>query len=383
MPPRHGTRYEEVGGRLAAIVDRTGHVWATLAWDAAGRLAHLAVPGAIVLGAIERDALLGPSHAVIGAAADAPGTAPAGARAAERPRLTAVSAIDWARPTEIPAIAAPGQLPAGAGGALLNAIAVLARRGGVTALRYAGPYPTAALWRALARSFTPSAQATEAAFSADLIGRIARVARDPIPIDFAPAPCEHVAVAGGHVELRAGLERAVVGGVAYAWEASPARLVRCADRARAPGAALAAEVWIGDAPYARVATFTESGELVDGPIAIPSCASPTVGAAFPAALVAALGPLVAQVVPEPLAAAVPAWLAARPIRWADLGARPAAAAAGELHVHAALWERVAPLGLPRLALALAEALAPVVTAELARAAHDALRSALRGGPPRA
>ena len=50
-----------------------------------------------------------------------------------------------------------------------------------------------------------------------------------------------------------------------------------------------------------------------------------------------------------------------PIRWADLGARAATFSDGGLAVHAALWERIAPLGLPRLALAIAEALIPVVT----------------------
>jgi hypothetical protein len=37
-------------------------------------------------------------------------------------------------------------------------------------------------------------------------------------------------------------------------------------------------------------------------------------------------------------------------------------------VHAALWDRIAPLGLGRLALALAEALAPVIAAEVTRRA---------------
>jgi hypothetical protein len=36
-------------------------------------------------------------------------------------------------------------------------------------------------------------------------------------------------------------------------------------------------------------------------------------------------------------------------------------------VHAALWERIGPLGLGRLALALAEALAPVATAAIVAA----------------
>ncbi|HZJ64611.1 MAG TPA: hypothetical protein VFD36_13930 [Kofleriaceae bacterium] len=37
-------------------------------------------------------------------------------------------------------------------------------------------------------------------------------------------------------------------------------------------------------------------------------------------------------------------------------------------MHAALWDRIAPRGLGRLALALAEALAPVVAASVVRRA---------------
>jgi hypothetical protein len=45
---------------------------------------------------------------------------------------------------------------------------------------------------------------------------------------------------------------------------------------------------------------------------------------------------------------------------ADLGARAAAERSGGFAVHAALWDRIGPLGLARLALALAEALAAAV-----------------------
>ena len=76
-------------------------------------------------------------------------------------------------------IAAPGKLPPGAGAALLNVIALLAER----PLRYAGPYPTPALYRALRRSFRTTA--TEGSFCADVMARAARVAMDEIAIDFA------------------------------------------------------------------------------------------------------------------------------------------------------------------------------------------------------
>ncbi|MBA3391442.1 MAG: hypothetical protein H0T89_02305, partial [Deltaproteobacteria bacterium] len=71
-----------------------------------------------------------------------------------------------------------------------------------------------------------------------------------------------------------------------------------------------------------------------------------------------------------------------PVRWADLGARAARAEPDGLVVHAALWQTVGPLGLGRLALALAEALAPVVTtalvAEIEREVDQMTRSSGSG-----
>lgn len=341
MQARYGTRYELSEGRLVRIVDRTGQPWAELAWTG-DALARLVVPGATLHGATHDDPLLGRAHGIESGALS-----------------TAASALDWAHPTEIPTVAAPGRLAPGAGGAILNALAVLAARAHVPALHYAGPYPTPALWRTLARSFATSA--TEEAFTAELVVRAARLARDPIAIAFAPAPHERIAIPGGFVELRARLERVVLDGVTYEPEGSPARLVDLGD------AGFAAELWFGDAPWARVARLDATGALVDGPHPLPACTSEVVGKPFPLALVGALAELVAEVVPPPLAGAASDWLAARSLHWADLGARAARSSGDAIAVHAALWERVAPLGLARLALAIVEAVAPVVTAALVRA----------------
>jgi hypothetical protein len=340
----HGTRYDLVSGRLARVTDRTGACHAQLTWsDAADRLVRLVVDGAVVDGAIRHHPLLGAAHAI---------------------GDTAMTALDWARPAEIPAIAAPGCLPLGAGAAILNAIAWLARDAGVAALRYAGPYPTAALWRSLGRSFRCGAD--EAAFTAGALDRAVRVARDPIPIDFVPAPHERIAIPGGFVELRDRLERAVIDGIGYEPGGSPARLA--ALDAGDAAAGYRAEIWFGDACYARVATLADDGRVADGPHPIPACASPVIGRAFPAPLRDALAELVADAVAAPLAADARALCAAAGIAWADLGARAAAERPGGFAVHAALWDRIAPLGLARLALALAEALAPVVAAAVARRA---------------
>jgi len=348
----HGTRYDLVSGRLVRITDRTGTRHAQLTWNAAAdRLVSLVVHGAVVDGAIRHHLMLGEAQTV---------------------GDTVMTALDWARPAEIPAIAAPGCLPLGAGAAILNAIAWLARDAGVAALRYAGPYPTAALWRSLGRSFR--CDADEAAFTAGALDRAVRVARDPIPIDFVPAPHERIAIPGGFVELRDRLERAMIDGIGYEPGGSPARLVDV-ERGELGGGdpdgaagGHRAEIWFGDACYARVATLAADGRVADGPHPIPACASPVIGREFPAPLRDALAELVADAVPAPLADDARALCAAAGIAWADLGARAAAERPGGFAVHAALWDRIAPLGLARLALALAEALAPVVAAAVARRA---------------
>lgn len=259
--------------------------------------------------------------------------------------MTAMTAIDWDRPTRIPAIAEPGRLPPHAGGALLNELATRARAAGVRTLRYAGPYPTPGLYRALRRSFRTSAD--EATFTDDLLARAARLSRDEVPVDFEPAPHTRVPNAHGHAELRDGLERVVIDGIAYEPDGSPARLD-----------GLHAEVWFGDAPWARVASFEKTGALTSGPHAIPPPATDVVGKPFPPALLGALTGLVRDLIPLALPVTLPA------VTWADLGARAARRAGTGYEVHAALWERLAPHGMARLALSLAEALAPIVTIDL-------------------
>lgn len=351
----HGTRYDYWNGRLARVTDRSGACHAELTWDSTtDRLVRLVVAGVTVDGALSHHPLLGPAHTV---------------------GDTAMTALDWARPTEIPAIAEPARLPPGAGGAILNTIAVLARDARVAALRYAGPYPTAALWHSLARSFHTSAP--ESSFTAGALDRALRVARDPIPIDFAPAPHDRLAVPSGFVELRARPERAVLAGIAYSPGGSPARLVDAAEAHDGPGGPVAGhhcEIWFGDTCYARVATLAADGSLVAGPHPIPSCTSPVLGRGFPAPLREALADLIADAVAPPLAEDARALCASAPLHWADLGGRAAREQPDGFAVHAALWDRIAPLGLARLALALTEALAPVVAAAVVRAAAGGARS---------
>ncbi|MEO8840590.1 MAG: hypothetical protein ABI591_21770 [Kofleriaceae bacterium] len=257
--------------------------------------------------------------------------------------LTAMSAVDLDRPGEIPIIAEPGKLPPGAGALLLNRIAERATH----PLRYAGPYPTPALYRALERSFRASAD--EATFCDDVLGRALRLARDPVAVEFAPAPHIRVEFSRGFTELRDGVERAVVDGVTYTTDGQ-ARLVE-----------LRAELWFGATRYAHVATFSAAGALVDGPHAIPPSTSDVIGREFPPPLRAAIAELIADAVPAPLRVAAREVVTQRTIVWSDLGARGARRTASGFAVHAAIWDHVSPLGLAHVALALTDVLAPVVT----------------------
>jgi hypothetical protein len=278
--------------------------------------------------------------------------------------VTVMTRIDWQRPRQIPAIEAPGRLPPGLGARIMNLLAERARDAGLPALRYAGPYPTSALYHSLLRSFRTTA--TEAEFTADALARAVRGARDELPFDFVPAPHIRRAIDAGHVEIRDGVERAVLHGVAYARDHSIARLVEVdsvADHVsgHVDDHQLRAEVWFGDSPWARVATLSGDGSPIDGPHAVPRCESSVIGKAFPPALREAIAELVAEAVPAPLALDARALVSTTAIVWADLGARAARRTSDGFEVHAALWERLSPAGLARVALALAEALAPVVT----------------------
>ncbi|HSD89901.1 MAG TPA: hypothetical protein VLB44_20360 [Kofleriaceae bacterium] len=274
--------------------------------------------------------------------------------------LTHMSAIDWDRPTQIPTVAAPAALPPGTGSQLINLIAELAVRAGVPTLRYAGPYPTAAIFKTLLYSFRTTAD--EDTFTKHALDRATRVARDEIPIDFIPAPHRRVEHAHGASMVRDGLERTRIGGTQYERDGSPGRLVAEPD-----GGGWAAEIWFGDSSWARVALLDAEGHLVDGPHPIPPATSSVLGQTFSQQLAAALGELVVDFVPVPMAKAAHQLLTSHPIVWADLGARPARYTDGRFEVHVALWERIAPLGMSRLALALVEALAPVITSTLAEA----------------
>lgn len=318
--------------------DRDGGAQAELRW-AGDRLGALAVTGygpraLQVDGAIGEHPVLGATHALT----------------VDGVEVARMAAIDWRRPTAIPAIDRPGALPPGTGTMLLDTIARLARDAGVPALRYAGPYPTAALWAALGASFR--ADGDEATFTADAAARWCGGPLPPIAIDFAPAPHERVRIAAdAFVGLRAGVERVVLGGATFERGGGVRRLRDDAD-------GVAAELWFGDRPWARLATLGLDGALRHRAPPPPVVGAPA-GEVLPPALVAALIDLIADALPPPLTAAA---LADVPIGWGDAGLAAARDRGDQVIVHVGLWRHLAPLGLARVALALAEALTPIAAA---------------------
>jgi hypothetical protein len=262
--------------------------------------------------------------------------------------LTAMSAIDFDRPAEIPIIAAPGALPPGTGGPLLNFIAERARDAKIAALRYAGPYPTPSLYDALLRSFVASEDQCE--FTIDLLRRMSLLSRDPVPVDFTPAPHRRVPFARGFTEVRNGVERAVIDGLSYDDVVEVNRTLTAGR----------AELKFGASPRTHIATFAPDGTIVDGPHSIPITVHDMIGREFPEGLRVELGPLVADLVVLPLESIAASMIAARTLVWADLGARSCVQTETGFALHVRVWADNIPLGLGQALCAMCGALHPVV-----------------------
>lgn len=277
-------------------------------------------------------------------------------RAGEAASIVArVAATQWRRPARIPSIDAPGKLPAGAGTALLNVLALAGKT-----LRYEGPYATAALWSSLAECFRTSG--TEDAFLDGAEARAMAGESREIAIDFEPAPFERVQIAPrAVVHLRDGVERLYLGGVSWT-RTGARRLVDDGDR-------VSAVLWIGGAAHAEVASLSRDGRLLAGPRPLPPVFSSVIGKVFPPPLIAALRELLCEGEPPLLVAAIREVLADVPIVWGDPGADAARPLAGAIVVHAALWERLG--GAP---IALASALAETLAAPIKHLAQARLET---------
>ena len=355
----HGTQLVREDGRLVAVIDRGGVTHARMAWRGA-RLARLIVgePGrwTIVGGEEMAHPLFVQAHPVWVTSGEEPGDVSAVAPA------TWMGPVDWAAPERVPPTLAPGRLRAGAGTMILNVIALLADAAGIQRLAYAGPYPTSVLWRSLAHSFRVVGGATEDDFTTDALGRSVRGAMEPVPVGFAPAPFERVRIDDRvTVQLRGGLERATIDGVGFDRADRTRRLVAIADGPRR----WAAELWLGERAWGRVAELDDDGHLLAGPAALPAVGgglAAMLGQPLPPAMCAALAEVVAELVAPPLAEAARRELAAARVVWGDPGATEVADRADVLIVHAGLWAHLAPHGLPAVARGLALALAAPIAA---------------------
>jgi hypothetical protein len=191
-------------------VDRHGAVAAVYARGPAGELRAAWVPdheGAAV-GLLPGGAahpLWGPADRIV----RAPGPG-AGAP------LTVAGAVAWDAVDHVPPIAEPAALPPGAGTALLNVLAGLARDQGRASLRYRGPYPTEQLFWSLLESFRAPGPDALARFIAEAEATFAAGAPREAALDWVPAPHERVRLPGGlAVQLRDGVEKVTWAGRAY------------------------------------------------------------------------------------------------------------------------------------------------------------------------
>jgi len=226
-----------------------------------------------------------------------------------------MSEIDWDRPLQIPTVADPRRLPAGSGTLLMNEIARRAHAAGVPSLRYAGPYPTHALFASLLRSFRTNG--TVEAFTADVLDRAARLARDEVAVDFVPAPFER----RGDVDVRDGVvDRVRVDGVTYDREEQAGSLALLDDDR--------AILTVG-VPIALIARL--DGERIVEKHTIPAFPVPPGG--FPEELVEQLAELAVDYVPAPLRDDVERKLRGIPVQWADLRDRSARRTHGRYELH--------------------------------------------------
>lgn len=225
--------------------------------------------------------------------------------------ITAMSEISWDRPAQIPTIAEPRALPPGSGTLLMNEIAIRAQRAGVDTLRYAGPYPTHALFASLLRSFRTTGTAEQ--FTANVLERAVRVARDEVPIEFAPAPFVRTTTTSGYRDLRDGaIDRLSLANIVFDREEQTGSLAQLIDRR--------AVLTVG-VPIAHIAELDDHHEVIDGPHPVPAFAAAVNGSPFAQELVEALAGAATVYAAAPLADDVSAKIRASRITWGDLGWR--------------------------------------------------------------
>ena len=230
-------------------LDRAGAVVAALRWSASGALASAVVRTG-------GDEWIGVEPGVARHAAW--GTSDQVWRMARGPRwqplepLSVFASIDWAAITHVPPLAEPARLPPGAGTAVLNVVAALAKDQGTPRVRYRGPFPTEQLFTALLECFRFDAGV------ADPLG--AFVAGD---LEWSPAPHErHFTAPGVCAQLRERLEKVTLDGRTYYrhdWQSvrrhAPRRVHDVGDRVHC-------SLWALGAAVADHAILSRAGEVV-------------------------------------------------------------------------------------------------------------------------
>lgn len=251
--------------------------------------------------------------------------------------LARFSRVSLTDPDRIPAMDRPGALPPGAGTAILGFLAARAEAMGRSALRYHGPYPTAALFDALADAYRVRGDLRQAlaTFVADVETRAAEGRTGDVPVDFEPAPFErHFPAADVCVQLREGLEKVFLGARAYDRAGSGGR------RLERRGGGYAAVFEIAGEPYFELARFDEGGRLLSGPQAPPAVESPLSGRALPSEVGRALADALPERAPVLLRDALRDTLLETPLVWGDPGTDGVASRDGAFIVHAALADRL-------------------------------------------
>jgi hypothetical protein len=252
--------------------------------------------------------------------------------------LARFQAVDWTNPAHIPPLDWPGALPSGAGTAILNLLAQQAQRRGRAALRYRGPYPTGALFDALADCFRPQGDVSTAFHRFTEQVELAAATGEMVepPVDFEPAPFERVWFeAGVCVQLRSGVEKVYIDGRAYA------RATVGARRLKQTESGTTALVEIGGEPWAEVLRLDERGDLIEGPTPLPPVDSPALGRPLADSVRAALVDALPPRAPALMQPALRQVLTATPIAWGDPGDDVAAIRGDTIVLHAVLLERLA------------------------------------------
>jgi hypothetical protein len=248
--------------------------------------------------------------------------------------VTHMSAIDWDRPARIPTVAEPGRLPRGSSLLVLNEIARRAKDAGISALRYAGPYPTRRLYEALLKCFHVE-EVDDREFCDDVLQRALTLSTAEIPVDFAPAPFERVSTSYGFFDRRDGaIERMQIANIIFDCWTVAGSLAHLQETARGHAAVLSLTPSM---VVARIAEIDREGTLLSGPEPIPSLAHlQLVGTRFAPELVDELAESFVEQIPEPLIPDAQRFLRERGVVWADLGWRTAAATPAGFALHVAL-----------------------------------------------